>query len=96
MPEKKNARQRRFNDATALQKAGIPLGTDDLARATGHDEGDFEGLLVAQHSPALETLAKGRARRNIIMSGIGDNEDGPIGFALIVEDIRKLIQRFRK
>lgn len=96
MPEKKNARQRRFRDATTLQKTGIPLGTGDLARATDHDERDFEGLMVAQHSPALEALAKGRVRRNILMAGIGDNDNGPIGFALIVEDIRKLLQRFRK
>ncbi len=92
----KNKRQRRFSDAVRLQKAGITVSTRDLAQATGSDERDLEGILVAQDSPALRAVTQGRERRLVRMSGMGDNDGGTIGFALLVEDIKKLFAKFRK
>ena len=96
MPEKKTVTQKKYTDAVALHKAGIPLSGPELASATGRDEADFQGLMVAKHSPDLEALSKGRIRRNLRMAGMDDVEEGPIGLALLVEDIRALFKRFRK
>lgn len=72
------------------------MSTRDLARATGSDERDLEGILVAQDSPDLRAVTEGRERRLVRMAGIGDNDGGTIGFALLVEDIKKLFAKFRK
>lgn len=90
-----NERQRKFRDATALQRAGIPVGVEELANATGRDARDFEGVIVAQDSPALRAVTRGRERRLVRMAGLGDNEGGTIGFALVVEDIKKIFARLR-
>ena len=69
---------------------------EELANATGRDVRDFEGVIVAQDSPALRAVTRGRERRLVRMTGLGDNDGGVVGFALLIEDIKKIFAKFRK
>ncbi len=87
--------QKRYRDVSALHGAGVEATPEELARATGREAADFEGVLVAKHSPELEALTNGNERRRIQMAGMDTDGDGLIGLALIARDIKGFLARRR-
>ncbi len=93
---KKTEVQQHYSDVHSLHDAGVDLTPEELARSTGGDPRDFQGVLVAQDSPALRALSRGRERYALRMAAMDEGEDGLIGFALIVRDVKRLIARLKR
>lgn len=94
MPETNT--QKKYKDVTALHKAGVPLTPSQLADVTDRSAEDFSGVQVAQHSEALAELVRGKDKRLLDIAGMADNPNGPIGFALILEDLKRLFSNLKR
>lgn len=89
--------QQRFNDVNTLHDAGVPLTPEQLAAETGGQPEDLEGIKLVRESQELIDLANKAKERHLNMASMGSDKDGkPIGFALLLEDARKVIARFKK
>lgn len=84
-----------YADEMLLKKHGLPSKVD-IAASTGGDRYDFDGLVEVRPSPELTQMAKEAERRRLRMAGMDENPDGgPIGAALIAQDLRNLAKKIR-
>lgn len=84
-----------YDDERLLKKHGLPSKAD-LASTTGGDRRDFDGLVEVRASPELAQIALDADRRRLRMAGMDENPDGgPIGAALIAQDLRNLAKKIR-